>query len=57
MQTPNSVSLEFHSYEEDSRDTHLNVSLNADNVNNTRLMKVLNTWLVSIAANLKVVPD
>lgn len=57
MQTPNSISLDFRSYDEDSRDTDINVSLNADNVNNTKLLKVLNSWLVAIGSNLKVVPD
>lgn len=56
MQKTNSITLDFRSYDENSRDTDINISINAEGVDDTKLMKVLNTWLMSIEANLKVVP-
>lgn len=57
MQSPNTVSLDFRSYDEDSRDTEIEVNINAEGVNDSKLMRVLNTWLTAIDAKLKVVPN
>ena len=49
----NNVSLDFRSYSE-NHDTDINVSINGDHVDESRLIKMLNTWLKAIGANLVV---
>jgi hypothetical protein len=49
----NNVDLSFRSYD-DNRDTDLSVNINGENVTETKLKKLLNTWLVAIDSNLTV---
>lgn len=57
MQTPNSISLGFRSYSESTRETNINISINSEGVDDSKLLQILNTWLHAIGANLKVSPD
>jgi hypothetical protein len=50
----NSVELEFRSYTED-RGNDLSITLTSQHVDNDRLKKLLNTWLVAIDSTLVVV--
>lgn len=50
----NSVELEFRSYTED-RDLDLTIAITSQHVDNDRLRKLLNTWLVAIDSTLVVV--
>jgi hypothetical protein len=50
----NNVTLDFRSYN-DNHDTDLNVSINGEHVDNDRLKKLLNTWLVAIDSTLVAV--
>ena len=51
----NNIDLNFRAYDEDTRDTDLSVNFNAENVDNEKLKKILNTWLVAIDSTLMVV--
>lgn len=51
----NNIDLSFRAYDENTRDTDLSVNLNAENVDENKLKKTLNTWLVAIDSTLKVV--
>lgn len=51
----NNIDLSFREYDEDARNTDLSVNLNATNVDNEELKKILNTWLVAIDSTLMVV--
>ena len=51
----NNIDLSFREYDEDARDTDLSVNFNAENVDNEKLKKILNTWLVAIDSTLMVV--
>lgn len=51
----NNIDLSFRAYDEDTRDTDLSVNFNAENVDNEKLKKILNTWLVAIDSSLVVV--
>ena len=51
----NNIDLSFREYDEDARNTDLSVNLNAENVDNEKLKKILNTWLVAIDSTLMVV--
>jgi hypothetical protein len=50
----NSVELEFRSYTED-RGCDLSITLTSQHVDNDKLKKLLNTWLVAIDSTLVVV--
>jgi hypothetical protein len=50
----NNVDLNFRSYN-DNHDTDLNVSINGENVDDEKLKKLLNTWLVAIDSTLVAV--
>ena len=49
----NNICLNFRSYN-DNRDTDISVDINADNVDDKKLLKTLNTWLRAIESNLVV---
>ena len=51
----NNIDLSFRAYDQDSLDTNLSVNFNAENVDNEKLKKILNTWLVAIDSTLMVV--
>jgi len=51
----NNIDLNFRAYDEDTRDTDLSVNFNAECVDNEKLKKILNTWLVAIDSTLMVV--
>jgi hypothetical protein len=50
----NNVDLNFRSYN-DNHDTDLNVSINGEHVDDEKLKKLLNTWLVAIDSTLVAV--
>jgi hypothetical protein len=50
----NNVDLSFRSYN-DNHDTDLNVSINSEQVDDEKLKKLLNTWLVAIGSTLVAV--
>ena len=50
----NNIDLSFRSYN-DNHDTDLNVSINSENVDDEKLKKLLNTWLVAIGSTLVAV--
>jgi hypothetical protein len=50
----NNVDLNFRSYD-DNHDTDLNVNINGEHVDNEKLKRLLNTWLVAIDSTLVVV--
>jgi hypothetical protein len=47
----NNVDLSFRSYN-DNHDTDLNVNINGEHVDDEKLKKLLNTWLVAIGSEL-----
>ena len=49
----NNVDLNFRSYN-DSHDTDTQVNINGEHVDEAKLKKLLNTWLVAIVSNLTV---
>jgi len=50
----NNVTLAFRSYN-DNHDTDLNMSINGEHVDDDKLKKLLNTWLVAIDSTLVAV--
>ena len=50
----NNVSLDYRCYEEQNHDTDFSVNMNADNVDDAKLCKLLNTWLKAIDSRLIV---
>ena len=50
----NNVSFDYRLYEEQSHDTDFSVNLNAENVDDNKLCKLLNTFLKSIDSKLVV---
>lgn len=49
----NNISLDFRSYN-DNHDTDISVSINGDNVDDQKLKRHLNTWLLAIGSELTV---
>ena len=49
----NNVDFNFRSYD-DNHDTDLSVSINGEHVDDTKLCKLLNTYLKAIGSNLTV---
>ena len=49
----NNVSLDFRSYGE-NHDTDLSVNINGEHVDDFKLCKLLNTFLIAIGSELKV---
>ena len=47
----NNVDFSFRSYN-DNHDTDLNVNINGEHVDDEKLKKLLNTWLVAIGSEL-----
>jgi hypothetical protein len=50
----NYISLSFRADDEDTRDTDMNVSIDIENADDTKLLKTLNRWLKAIEADLVV---
>jgi hypothetical protein len=50
----NNVDLSFRSYN-DNHDTDLNVSISGEHVDDEKLKKLLNTWLVAVDSTLVAV--
>ena len=50
-----SYTLSYSARDEDTRDTHRDISINFDNPNTEQLAENLNTWLQAIKIPLKVV--
>lgn len=50
----NYISLSFRADDEDTRDTDMNVDMNFENADDSKLMNMLNRWLKAIEADLVV---
>jgi hypothetical protein len=50
----NNVDLSFRSYDDNSHNTDINVNINGENINEAKLKKLLNTWLLAIDSKLTV---
>ena len=50
----NNISLSFRADDEDTRDTDMCVDINFENADDSKLARMLNTWLRAIEANLVV---
>lgn len=49
----NSIDLSFRSYG-DNHDTDLSVNINGEHVDDAKLKKLINTWLIAIESELRV---